>query len=85
MAWPALSVRFWPGCFSSLPKDLDDAATIDGAFHLQILSKIFLPVAMLGITAANALFPLPRKIFRRRDSGRQREEAFEIARRNKPR
>jgi len=71
------------GCFSSLPKDLDDAATIDGAFHLQILSKILVPAVMPGITAANALFPLPRKVFRRRDSGRQREEAFEMARRNR--
>ena len=55
MVWPTLSPRFcaWIiGCFWSLPKKLDDAAMIDRAFHLQVLSKIFLPVAMLVITAA---------------------------------
>jgi multiple sugar transport system permease protein len=40
------------GYFSSIPKELDEAALIDGAGYLQILWKIFIPVAMPGIIAA---------------------------------
>lgn len=54
--WPTLSVPFctWImiGYFSSIPKELDEAAMIDGAGHLQMLWRIFLPVAMPGIIAA---------------------------------
>jgi len=40
------------GYFSSIPKELDEAALIDGATYLQMLVKIFIPVAMPGIIAA---------------------------------
>src|SRR5579883_2392176 len=40
------------GYFSSIPKELDEAAMIDGASHLQMLWKIFIPVALPGIIAA---------------------------------
>jgi multiple sugar transport system permease protein len=40
------------GYFSSIPRELDEAALIDGASYLQILLKIFIPVAMPGIIAA---------------------------------
>ena len=54
--WPTLSVPFctWIliGYFGSIPKELDEAAMIDGASHLQMLWKIFIPVAMPGIIAA---------------------------------
>ena len=40
------------GYFSSIPKELDEAALIDGASYMQILLKIFIPVAMPGIIAA---------------------------------
>ena len=36
----------------SIPKELDEAALIDGAGYLQILTKIFIPVALPGIIAA---------------------------------
>lgn len=56
VVWPTLSVPFctWImiGYFSSIPKELDEAAMIDGASHLQMLWKIFIPVAMPGIIAA---------------------------------
>ena len=56
VVFPTLAVPFctWIliGYFSSIPKELDEAALIDGASHLQMLFKIFIPVAMPGIIAA---------------------------------
>jgi multiple sugar transport system permease protein len=70
--YPTLTVPFatWImiGYFASIPKELDEAALIDGAGYLQILTKIFIPVALPGIIAAtiftftvswaNFLYPL---------------------------
>ncbi len=54
--YPTLSVPFatWImiGYFASIPKELDEAALIDGASWFQTLTKIFIPVAMPGIIAA---------------------------------
>jgi multiple sugar transport system permease protein len=54
--YPTLSVPFatWImiGYFASIPKELDEAALIDGATWIQTLTKIFIPVAMPGIIAA---------------------------------
>ena len=54
--YPTLSVPFatWImiGYFASIPKELDEAALIDGASWMQTLTKIFIPVAMPGIIAA---------------------------------
>ena len=56
LLYPTLAVPFctWImiGYFSSIPKELDEAALIDGANYMQILLKIFIPVAMPGIIAA---------------------------------
>jgi multiple sugar transport system permease protein len=56
LLYPTLAVPFctWImiGYFSSIPKELDEAALIDGASYIQILVKIFIPVAMPGIIAA---------------------------------
>lgn len=56
LVYPTLAVPFctWImiGYFASIPKELDEAALIDGASWLQILWKIFIPVAMPGIIAA---------------------------------
>jgi multiple sugar transport system permease protein len=53
---PTLTVPFctWImiGYFASIPKELDEAALIDGANHIQMLLKIFIPVALPGIIAA---------------------------------
>jgi multiple sugar transport system permease protein len=53
---PMLTVPFctWImiGYFASIPKELDEAALIDGAGYLQILTMIFIPVALPGIIAA---------------------------------
>jgi ABC-type glycerol-3-phosphate transport system permease component len=38
--------------FGSIPKELDEAALVDGASHRQMLTKIFIPVALPGIIAA---------------------------------
>jgi multiple sugar transport system permease protein len=54
--YPTLSVPFctWImiGYFASIPKELDEAALIDGAGYYQMLTKIFIPVALPGIIAA---------------------------------
>jgi len=56
LVYPTLAVPFctWImiGYFSSIPKELDEAALIDGAGYIQMLLKIFIPVAMPGIIAA---------------------------------
>ncbi len=70
--YPTLTVPFatWImiGYFSSIPKELDEAALIDGAGYIQMLTRIFIPVALPGIIAAtiftftvswaNFLYPL---------------------------
>ena len=54
--YPTLTVPFatWImiGYFSSIPKELDEAALIDGAGYFQMLTKIFIPVALPGLIAA---------------------------------
>ena len=40
------------GYFASIPRELDEAALIDGASYMQMLFRIFIPVAMPGIIAA---------------------------------
>lgn len=40
------------GYFSSIPRELDEAALVDGANHMQMLFRIFLPVALPGLVAA---------------------------------
>ncbi|HEX9822131.1 MAG TPA: carbohydrate ABC transporter permease [Methylomirabilota bacterium] len=56
VVFPTLAVPFatWImiGYFASIPKELDEAALIDGAGHFQMLIRIFMPVAMPGIIAA---------------------------------
>ena len=48
--YPTLTVPFctWImiGYFGSIPKELDEAALMDGAGYLQTLTKIFIPVAL---------------------------------------
>jgi multiple sugar transport system permease protein len=54
--YPTLTVPFctWLmiGYFASIPKELDEAALIDGANYRQVLTRIFIPVAMPGLIAA---------------------------------
>ncbi|MFN3448060.1 MAG: carbohydrate ABC transporter permease [Roseococcus sp.] len=56
LVYPTLTVPFctWImiGYFASIPKELDEAALIDGASWTQMLLKIFVPVALPGIIAA---------------------------------
>ncbi len=56
IVYPTLTVPFctWIliGYFSSIPKELDEAAIVDGASTMQILFKVFLPVALPGLIAA---------------------------------
>ncbi len=56
LVYPTLTVPFctWImiGYFASIPKELDEAAVIDGASHMQMLFRIFIPVALPGIIAA---------------------------------
>jgi multiple sugar transport system permease protein len=56
LVYPTIAVPFctWIliGYFSSIPRELDEAALIDGCNHLQMLLKIFIPVALPGLIAA---------------------------------
>jgi multiple sugar transport system permease protein len=56
LVYPTLTVPFctWImiGYFQSIPKELDEAALIDGAGQMQMLWRIFIPVALPGIIAA---------------------------------
>jgi multiple sugar transport system permease protein len=56
LVYPTLTIPFctWImiGYFASIPKELDEAALIDGATYLQTLFLIFIPVALPGIVAA---------------------------------
>jgi multiple sugar transport system permease protein len=56
LLYPTLTVPFctWImiGYFSSIPKELDEAALMDGANYRQILLKVFIPVALPGLIAA---------------------------------
>ncbi|HLJ65059.1 MAG TPA: carbohydrate ABC transporter permease [Stellaceae bacterium] len=56
VVYPTLTVPFctWImiGYFASIPKEIDEAALIDGANYLQLLTRIFIPVALPGIIAA---------------------------------
>jgi multiple sugar transport system permease protein len=56
IVYPTLTVPFctWImiGYFASIPKELDEAAIIDGATWFQTLTRIFIPVALPGIIAA---------------------------------
>lgn len=56
LLYPTLAVPFctWImiGYFSSIPRELDEAALIDGAGYVQMLLRIFIPVALPGIIAA---------------------------------
>jgi multiple sugar transport system permease protein len=54
--YPTLTVPFctWImiGYFASIPKELDEAALMDGANYRQILTRVFIPVALPGLIAA---------------------------------
>jgi multiple sugar transport system permease protein len=56
LLYPTLTVPFctWLmiGYFASIPKELDEAALMDGANYRQILLKVFIPVALPGLIAA---------------------------------
>jgi multiple sugar transport system permease protein len=56
VVYPTLTVPFctWImiGYFASIPKELDEAALIDGATWIQTLTRIFIPVALPGLIAA---------------------------------
>ena len=56
LIYPTLAVPFctWImiGYFSSIPRELDEAALIDGAGYMKMLWTIFIPVALPGIIAA---------------------------------
>jgi multiple sugar transport system permease protein len=56
LLYPTLTVPFctWImiGYFASIPRELDEAALIDGANYRQILMRVFIPVALPGLIAA---------------------------------
>jgi multiple sugar transport system permease protein len=56
LVYPTIVVPFctWIliGYFASIPRELDEAALIDGCNHYQMLTKVFIPVALPGIIAA---------------------------------
>jgi multiple sugar transport system permease protein len=56
LLYPTLTVPFctWImiGYFASIPRELDEAALMDGANYRQILMRVFIPVALPGLIAA---------------------------------
>jgi multiple sugar transport system permease protein len=56
IVYPTLTVPFctWImiGYFASIPRELDEAALIDGANYRQVLLRVFIPVALPGLIAA---------------------------------
>jgi multiple sugar transport system permease protein len=56
LVYPTLTVPFctWImiGYFASIPRELDEAALMDGANYRQILTRVFIPVALPGLIAA---------------------------------
>src|SRR6202008_2141537 len=56
LLYPTLTVPFctWImiGYFASIPKEIDEAALMDGANYRQILFRVFIPVALPGLIAA---------------------------------
>jgi len=56
LVYPTLTVPFctWVmiGYFASIPRELDEAALIDGANYRQVLTRVFIPVALPGLIAA---------------------------------
>src|SRR5438270_1825984 len=56
IVYPTLTVPFctWImiGYFAAIPKELDEAALMDGANYRQILLRVFIPVALPGLIAA---------------------------------
>ena len=56
IVYPTLTVPFctWVmiGYFASIPRELDEAALIDGANYRQVLLRVFIPVALPGLIAA---------------------------------
>jgi len=56
LVYPTLTVPFctWImiGYFASIPRELDEAALIDGANYRQVLLRVFIPVALPGVIAA---------------------------------
>jgi len=56
LLYPTLTVPFctWImiGYFASIPRELDEAALMDGANYRQILIRVFIPVALPGLIAA---------------------------------
>jgi multiple sugar transport system permease protein len=54
--YPTLTVPYctWIliGYFTAIPKALDEAAFVDGATYIQMLTRVFLPVAAPGLIAA---------------------------------
>lgn len=56
LIYPTLTVPFctWVmiGYFASIPRELDEAALIDGANYRQVLTRILIPVALPGLIAA---------------------------------
>jgi multiple sugar transport system permease protein len=56
VVYPTLTVPFctWVmiGYFASIPRELDEAALIDGANYRQVLMRVFIPVALPGLIAA---------------------------------
>ncbi len=56
VVYPTMTVPFctWIllGYFASVPRELDEAAQVDGAGPLQMLLRVFIPVTLPGIIAA---------------------------------
>ena len=46
--------------FSSVPKEMEEAATIDGADEFQLLSRIYLPISSASVAAVTLFYAISR-------------------------
>ena len=56
----AFNIILLRNSFSSVPKEMEEAATIDGADEFQLLSKIYLPMSSASVAAVTLFYAISR-------------------------
>lgn len=59
-AFTAYNVILLRTYFGSIPKDIDESAQIDGASHFRILTSIYIPASVPGITTVGLFYAIDR-------------------------
>lgn len=59
-AFTAYNVILLRTYFGSIPQDIDESAQIDGASHFRILTSIYIPASVPGITTVGLFYAIDR-------------------------